>query len=222
VRPSDVSVQSLPMVSADLIRAVCPRCVSPQQWADALNLALERYEITTKARVSSFLAQTAFESSQFNRLIENLSYKTPQRLMSVWPKRFPTEASAMPYVGNEEKLANFVYANRLGNGDADSGDGFRYRGRGIIQMTGRTNYEVAGMELGLDLIADPDLLLQLPHAAMSATWFWRNHGLNALADDETDDSDLEDFTEITKRINGGTVGLKDRLAMLNQVETMLA
>jgi putative chitinase len=170
----------------------------------------------------SFLAQTGYESAQYNRLSESLYYKTALRLMAVWPKRFPTQDSAAPYVANEEKLANFVYANRLGNGDVDSGDGFRFRGRGIIQITGRSNYTDAGTALGVDLSSDPDLLLDKNTAAMAAAWFWSSRGLNALADDMTDDNDLEDFTEITKRINGGTVGIQDRLQALNQIDAKFA
>ena len=143
-------------------------------------------------------------------------------VMAVWPKRFPTEASALPYVADERKLANFVYAGRLGNGNAASGDVFKFRGRGIIQVTGRSNYASAGVALGLKLVEDPDLLLVPANAAMSAAWYWSSRGLNALADDRTDDNDLEDFTEITRRINGGTVGLKDRLAALNLVQENLA
>ena len=210
------------MLTADLIKRVFPACADPAGWARALAPALERYEINTKARLASFLAQTGHESSQFNRLVEGLNYKTALRLMAVWPKRFPTQASALPYVGDAKKLADFVYANRLGNGGVASGDGFRYRGRGLIQVTGRSNYAAAGAALGMKLVEDPDLLLVPANAAMSAAWFWSSRGLNALADDRTDDNDLEDFTEITRRINGGTVGLKDRLLALNRVEANLA
>ena len=142
--------------------------------------------------------------------------------MQVWPKRFPSEAAAAPYVDHPERLANFVYGKRLGNGDASSGDGYRYRGRGILQITGRSNYAAVGQALGLDLIGNPDLLLQAEHAAMSAAWFWDSRGLNALADDRTDDDDLEDFTRITRLINGGTAGLRERLALLQQLEPALA
>jgi putative chitinase len=210
------------MISAELIAAVFPRCAAPRQWADALAPAVARFGITTSARLSSFLAQTGYESGQFNRLTENLNYTTPQRLMRVWPKRFPTETSAQPFVANPARLGNFVYGNRLGNGDPASGDGFRFRGRGILQITGRSNYRAAGQALAVDLIGNPDLLLQPEHAAMSAAWFWETRGLNALADDRTDDDDLEDFAEITRRVNGGTAGLQERLALLNQVASGLA
>ena len=156
------------MVTADLIHTVFPRCTAPDQWATALNPAIAKYGITTTARLSSFLAQTGYESGQFNRLVENLNYTTPQRLMSVWPKRFPTQASALPYVSNEAKLANFVYANRLGNGDMASGDGYLFRGRGIIQITGRSNYAAVGTALGLNLLGNPDLLMQPNDNGMDA------------------------------------------------------
>lgn len=210
------------MLTASLLKQLLPLCADPAGWAQALSPALERYQINTRARLSSFLAQTAYESGQFNRVVESLNYKTPLRLMKVWPKRFPDEASAIPYVGNESKLANFVYANRLGNGDSASGDGFKFRGRGIIQITGRSNYAAAGQAIHIDLIQAPDGLLTQASAALAAAWFWDSRGLNALADDKTDDNDLEDFTEITRRINGGTVGIKERLLAFNTVEASLA
>jgi putative chitinase len=210
------------MLTADLLKKVFPLCADPAGWAQALQPALDKYQINTKPRLASFLAQTGHESAQFNRLVESLFYRTALRLTKVWPRRFPTEASAAPYVANEQKLANFVYANRLGNGDAASGDGFRFRGRGIIQITGRSNYADVGRAINVDLIANPDALLTKPVSAMAAAWFWSSHGLNALADDLTGDNDLEDFTEITRRINGGTVGLQDRLLALNAVEANLA
>ncbi|BCM26298.1 glycoside hydrolase family 19 protein [Methyloradius palustris] len=210
------------MITADALKKAFPLCAAPDDWVKALAPAMEKYAINSPARIASFLAQTGHESSQFNRLVEGLNYKTALRLTKVWPKRFPDEASALPYVNNEEKLANLVYAKRLGNGDSSSGDGYKFRGRGIIQITGRSNYADAGKALGLDLVNQPDLLLQKSHAAMSAAWFWSSRGLNALADDRTDDNDLEDFTEITKRINGGSVGLSERLALLNLIEGQLA
>ena len=210
------------MLTAQLLKQIFPLCADPAGWAQALNPALERYQINTRARLCSFLAQTGHESGQFNRLVESLNYKTALRLMKVWPRRFPTEASAIPYAGNEGKLANFVYANRLGNGDGASGDGFKFRGRGIIQITGRSNYAAVGQEIHLNLVEEPDRLLTQASAALAAAWFWNSRGLNALADDKTDDNDLEDFTEITRRINGGTTGIKERLLAFNAVEASLA
>ena len=210
------------MLTASFLKQVFPLCADPVGWTQALNPALERYEINTRARLCSFLAQTGHESSQFNRLVESLNYTTPQRLMRVWPRRFATAASALPYVRNEAKLANFVYANRLGNGNSASGDGFKFRGRGIIQITGRSNYAGAGQAIHIDLVNAPDRLLTREVAALTAAWFWQSRGLNALADDKTDDNDLEDFTEITRRINGGTVGIRERLLAFNAIQARLA
>ncbi len=132
--------------------------------------------------------------------------------MSTWPKRFPTLADAQTYARQPEKIANRAYAGRLGNGDEQSGDGWQYRGRGIIQITGRGNYQEVGAALGLPLEAQPELLEQPDNAALSAGWFWKSHLLNPLADHQTDDIDDADFVTITTKINGGTVGLADRRA----------
>lgn len=205
------------MLNADLLRQAFPACADAEYWALALQPALERYRINTPRRIAAFLAQTGHESAGFQRLEENLVYRTPARLMAVWPRRFPDVATAQPFVGDAERLANCVYANRMGNGDAASGDGYRFRGRGLIQLTGRSNYAQAGEALGLDLLAQPELLMSREAAALSAAWFWDCRGLNALADDETGDDDVEDFAEITRRINGGVVGLKERLEAYRQL-----
>lgn len=209
------------MLTADKLKKALPLCPDPDAWAKALAPALDRYEINTHDRICSFLAQVGHESGQFRTLVESLTYSTAARLMKVFPKRFPTLASAAPYVKNPQGLANFVYANRLGNGDAASGDGFRYRGRGLIQLTGKSNYIAAGKAIGVDLVNHPDSLVEPPYAALSAAWFWQSHGLNALADDKTGDSDLEDFREITRRINGGYVGLQERFALYKQIGKVL-
>lgn len=209
------------MLNADLLQRVLPRCRQPAVWASALNPALQKYSIDSRERVAAFLAQTGYESGQYNQLDENLRYTTAARLMKVWPKRFPTVDAASAYINNPSKLADLVYANRMGNGDAQSGDGYRYRGRGLIQLTGRSNYSAAAKAIGLDLVNDPDLLLQPQAASMSAAWFWQTRGLNELSDDRTDDSDLTDFTEITRRINGGTSGLDGRFALFKKIYAQL-
>lgn len=209
------------MLDAQSLRTIFPNCGNPGVWADSLNAALPMFGIDTPDRIASFLAQTGYESSQYNRLEENLRFTTAARLMKVWPKRFPNEASAAPFLNNAQKLADFVYANRMGNGDANSDDGFRFRGRGVIQLTGRSNYTAAGKALGADLVGQPDLLKRPDFACLSAAWFWQSHGLNELADDRTDDSDLEDFTEITRHINGGTTGIKERFTLYKQVIAVL-
>jgi len=212
----------MPLITEALIAKTLPQCKLPGLWADALEPALQRYDIRTPARIAAFLAQTGHESAQFNQLQENLRYTSAERLLKVWPRRFPSIDSARPYVNDPQALANVVYAKRLGNGDITSGDGWRFRGRGIIQLTGRSNYVQAGTALGLDLVAPPDLLLEPGDAAMAAAWVWASRGLNAPADDRTADNDLEDFTEITRRINGGAVGLKERFALYQRVEQALA
>ena len=209
------------MLTSAQIRSIFPKCSDPDVWAAALPPALTRFGIDSPPRVAAFLAQVGHESGQFDRLVESLFYRTAGRLVAVWPKRFRSEAAAQPFVANEAKLGNFVYALRMGNGDFASGDGFRYRGRGLIQLTGRSNYVAASEALGLDLAGQPDLLKDPDNAASSAAWFWKTRGLNELADDRTDDDDLEDFREITRRVNGGTVGLKERLALLNEIEHAL-
>lgn len=158
-----------------------PHTQGLKRWVRPLNDTLTRFEINTPRRVAAFLAQIAVESGELQVLEENLNY-APGRLTAVWPNRFPNAEVARPYSRNPEKLANAVYANRLGNGDEASRDGFLYRGRGLIQLTGRANYEAVGKVLEIDLISMPDTLLEPRYAALSAGVFWWQHGLNALAD----------------------------------------
>lgn len=196
-------------ITADQLLGIMPRVQQAATWRTVLNDALDRFEIDTKSRMAAFLAQIAHESSELNRLIENLSYSA-QGLLSVWPKRFKSLENAKLYERNPQRIANFVYANRLGNGDTASGDGWMFRGRGVIQLTGRGNYRAIGNALGLPLESQPDLLLQPSPAALVAGYFWNSRGLNELADDKTSDDDDEDFVQITLRINGGRTGLADR------------
>lgn len=196
-------------LTAAQLRACLPRVPDADVWTMALNAAMARYAITTPARVAAFLAQVAHESAECRRLVENLNYSAP-RLTAVWPKRFPTLAAAKAYAHAPEKLANVVYANRLGNGDVASGDGWRFRGRGLMQITGRTNYREAGAALGIDLEARPEALEQPGPAALAAAHFWAARGCNALADNRTDDDDDADFVRISVLINGGRHGLAER------------
>ena len=196
-------------ITSDQLKRVVPKCRDIPGWTMALNQAMARFEIDTPQRVAAFLAQLAHESGEFERLVESLNYSA-ERLTKVWPKRFPTVAQAQPFARNEQKLGNRVYANRLGNGDEASGDGFRYRGRGLIQLTGRANYRATGRAIDVDLEGRPDLLLEPATSALAAAQFWNSRGLNALADSNAGDDDDEDFQAITVRINGGTHGLADR------------
>jgi putative chitinase len=193
------------MLTETQLRQILPLLPQPkaQQYLPHLNEALLAFEIGTLLRAAAFIAQTAHESAQYNRLLESLIYSKAAGLMATWPSRFPDEESALPYVRNEEKLANYVYANRMGNGDGASGDGFRYRGRGVIQLTGKDNYRAAGQALGLDLVGEPELA-QTPEVAFKvAGLYWKSNKLNELAD-------VPDFRAITQRINGGQTGAADR------------
>ena len=178
-------------------------------WTRVLNDAMDRFEVRTLHRVAAFLAQIAHESDEFRRVVENLNY-TAKRLMQVWPKRFTSLAKAGRYERQPKKLANYVYANRLGNGDEASGDGWRFRGRGLLQITGRGNYRATAQALALPLEDNPELLEQPGVAALAAAHFWKSRGLNELADDRNTDNDDEDFVTISVIINGGRTGLESR------------
>ena len=146
----------------------------------AVNDAMASFKIEGRLRIAAFLAQVGHESGQLRTLVENLNYSA-DGLMRIWPKRFNL-VTAAAVARKPEQIANLVYASRLGNGPAMTGDGWRYRGRGLIQVTGWVNYQACGAALSLDLVAHPELLEQPEHAAMSAAWFWSVNGLNELAD----------------------------------------
>jgi putative chitinase len=195
------------MITRDQLQGIMPNADS-EAWTDVLNDAMARHAISNPRREAAFLAQIAVESRELRTLVENLNYSA-QRLTAVWPKRFPSLAAAAPYEHNPERLASRVYANRLGNGDEVSGDGWRFRGRGLIQVTGRDNYRRVGQALALPLEAQPELLEQPQPAALSAASFWQSRGLNELADDCTDDGR---FVAICEAVNGGDAGLDERRA----------
>ena len=181
------------------------------KWEIPLNQVFVKYDIGTPKRQAAFIGQCAVESANFTRLQENLKYSA-QRLTQVWPSRFPSIEAATPYANNPEKLANFVYAGRMGN--LQDGDGWQFHGRGLIQLTGRENYENCGNGIGVDLINDPDLLLTPQSAALSAGWFWNKHGLNLLAD-------AQEYGTMTRRINGGTTALEERIAKITKALQVL-
>jgi putative chitinase len=190
------------MTSEQLAQALHMTAAKAEEWIEAINQTFETFGIETPEQQASFLGQCGHESNGFTALSENLNYKA-ESLCKVWPKRFPTLEAAQPYNRNPEAIANHVYAGRMGNGDEESGDGFAFRGRGLIQLTGRANYRACGEALGVDLESDPDLVATPQFAALSAGWFWSTHGLNNIA---------EDIVAVTKKINGGTLGLDDRVA----------
>lgn len=208
------------LTDAQLLRFL-PTIPTPEIWTDALDEAMERFAITTAPRMAAFLAQVTHESGEFRRMVENLNYSAA-RLMVVWPKRFPTVASAKPYERQPEKLANYVYANRLGNGDVASGDGWLFRGRGLIQLTGRGNYRSCGAALGLPLESEPERLETPEVAAFAAAQFWHSRGCNELADDTNTDNDDTDFVTITRLINGGVTGLDERRKYWARAKVALA
>ena len=172
------------------------------KWVDSLNETFARFDISNPNRQAAFIGQMSHECGNFRILSENLNYKAAT-LMKLWSKRFPTLEIANQYAGNPQKIANMVYANRMGNRDEASGDGYRFRGRGCIQTTGHANYFHAGQALGVDFVMEPDLVASPKYAALTAGFFWSTHGLNELAD-------KQDHKSITKRINGGYIGLADR------------
>ena len=173
------------------------------KWVDPLNETFERFDISNPNRQAAFIGQCGHECGNFRVLEENLNYKAAT-LIKLWAKRFPTLEIANQYAGNPKKIANMVYANRMGNRDEASGDGYRFRGRGCIQTTGHANYFHAGQAIGVDFVMEPDLVANPKYAALTAGFFWSTHGLNTLADNK-------DHRAITKRINGGFIGLEDRI-----------
>lgn len=168
---------------------------------------LKEYGINTPLRLSHFWAQIDHES-KLVPVQENLNYSA-QGLQKTFKKYFPTLESTKGYVRNPEKIANKVYANRMGNGDEASGDGWKYRGRGFIQITGKNNYNLLSNDFSIDFIDNPDQLLNEADSLLSALWFWNKNNLNTYAD-------KDDYLTITKRINGGTNGIEHRKELVNQ------
>ena len=189
-------------ITAAQIKAIFPQYKYPQDLAEALSEQFEKYEINTINRAAGFLAQCGHESNGFTALKENLNYSA-EGLHKTFKKYFPTLESAQPYHRNPEKIANRVYANRMSNGDEASGDGYKFRGRGAIQLTGRDNYTRFAKDTGMTLDEAVADLETLDGAIESACWFWKKNGLNAICD-------KDDIVTMTKRINGGTIGLEDR------------
>jgi putative chitinase len=183
---------------------------------------MPEFDITTPSRIAAFIAQTGIESDSFNLLEENLFYTTAERLKQVWPSHFPFGANPSAYLRNPQALGNYVYANRMGNGNEASGDGYRYRGRGLLQITGRTNYHQVGRQIGLNLLGTPDLLLVPINAARSAAYFWHSHHLNALADSAAGHPLAEDFVRMTMIVNGGKMALNQRQNLCVQLSSALA
>ena len=182
------------------------------KWFEPLLETFEKYQINTPKRQACFIGQCMHESGGFKFLRENLNYSA-KALMATWPSRFPDMDMAEKYERQPEKIANKVYSGRMGN--TEDGDGAKYIGRGLIQLTGKDNYMAFGEAIGEDLVANPQLVEQPRYAALSAGWFWNKRGLNALAD-------AMDVTTMTVRINGGRIGIDDRIAKINKAIDILA
>jgi putative chitinase len=185
------------------LKEMIPKNPYVDQWFEAIYEILPEYEITTPQRVAAFLAQCAHESGGFVFLKENLNYKAAS-LRRVFPKYFPDDAIAAQYAGKGEMIANRVYANRMGNGDEASGDGWRYCGRGLIQLTGKNNYTFFAGSLDIPVEEASEYLQTFEGAVQSACFFGEQNKLNQWAD-------AGDILTLTKRINGGTIGLEDRI-----------
>lgn len=196
------------MVTADQLKKLH---IGPE-WVDALNNTFERFDISSPLRQASFIGQCGHECGNFRILEENLNYRA-EALQKLWPKRFDA-AKAQMCSRNPKLIANTVYSSRMGNRDEASGDGYRFRGRGCIQLTGHANYYHAGQALGVDFVMEPDLVATPMYAAMTAGWFWDTHKINRFAD-------MRDFIGMTKKINGGTIGLNDRIKHINHALEVL-
>jgi len=189
-------------LTLDQLKQVIPKNQYVGYWHHALAQLLPQYEINTPDRIAAFLAQCAHESGGFVFIKENLNYKW-QSLRKVFPKYFPTDALAQQYEKQPQKIANRVYASRMGNGPEESGDGWRFCGRGLIQVTGRDNYSWFAASLQISPEEASEYMETFEGAAQSACWFWESNNLNQWAD-------KQDILTLTKRINGGTIGLEDR------------
>ena len=193
-------------LTKEQLKQLLPKNPYIDHWHDALSKLLPDYEINTPQRIAAFIAQCAHESGGFTALKENLNYKAAT-LRKIFPKYFPTDAMATEYAAKpnkQEAIANLVYANRMGNGPPESGDGYKYCGRGLIQLTGKNNYIAFADSLEITPEEASEYLATFEGAAQSACWFWESNNLNQWAD-------KGDIVTLTKRINGGTIGLEDRI-----------
>jgi len=192
------------------LKNLLPKNPYVEHWHKALVQLLPDYEINTPKRVAAFIAQCSHESAGFMILKENLNYKAVT-LRKIFPKYFPTDALAAEYASKpnkQEAIANLVYANRMGNGAPETGDGYRYCGRGLIQLTGKSNYSWFAASIGIPVEEASEYLQTFEGAAQSACWFWEMNNLNKFAD-------KDDIKGLTKAINGGYIGLDDRIKHYN-------
>ena len=196
------------LITEPMLRTVTTPALAAK-WCTALNETCERFAIDSPFRIAGFISNTAHESAGFKFVVENLNYSAAS-LMRVWPSRFPSLEFAQGYAMQPEKIANYVYANRMQNGDEASGDGWKYRGRGLIQLTGKANYLDYSFSCDNEALQRPDIVAEDHYAAEAAGWFWDSKNLNALAD-------IQDIGGMCKKINGGYNGLDDRQMKYSQV-----
>jgi putative chitinase len=182
------------------------------EWVDPLNETFEKYDISTPKRQAAFIGQCMHESGGFKHLTENLNYSA-KGLVATWPSRFPNEEYAEEYARKPERIAGKVYLGRMGNESAE--DAAKYIGRGLIQLTGKENYANCGLGIGVDLLSNPDWLATPKYAALSAGWYWNKRNLNS-------DADAENIASMTRKINGGNIGIEDRKAKINMVFNVIS
>jgi putative chitinase len=178
---------------------------------------MTKFELNTPLRLAHFLAQAGHESGGFKATQENLNYGA-KGLRGIFGKYFPTEEKALLYERKPEKIANLVYGSRMGNGPETSGDGYKFRGRGYIQLTGKDNYTAFSKAINEDCVGNPDLVAT-KHSLSSAAWFFHKNGLHKIADKGATEAVI---TEVTKRVNGGTIGLPDRIKHFNEYYKLLS
>lgn len=191
------------LITPSELKTIVPTMKEPDAWSRALNEILPKYNIIGRDRIAAFVAQCAHESMGFNRITENLNYSA-NGLRTTFGKYFPTLAIANQYARKPEKIANRAYANRMGNGNESSGDGWKYRGKGLIQLTGKNNHQLFAESIGKTLDDTIVYLGTKEGAVESAAWFWKTNDLNRYAD-------TQNITKMTQKINGGTNGLQSRI-----------
>lgn len=204
-------------VTEQQLRLCFPKCKDVKEYVNAFSSLLTKYEINASpARLAAFLGQFGHETMGWTRLVENTNYTTPERLMKVFPSKFPTLFLAKMYVGKPVNIANRVYANRYGNGDEKSGDGYRYRGRGGCHLTFKDNYIAFYKATGVDVVQHPEFLEEPWYAVLAAAWYWDSRKINTLVD-------KQQWLEVTKAINGpAAMGHAEREAVRKQVLALLA
>jgi putative chitinase len=203
------------ILTTDKLLQIMPKCPTDQadSYVANMNSCFAAAQINTKLRVAAFLSQAAVETNELQSFVENLNYSA-QLLMKIWPHRFPTLDIANQYAHHPQKIANSVYSNRLGNGSPESNEGWAYRGRGILQITGKDNYADASQVSGIDLVADPDKAADPQYMFAIAVDYWTKNQINALADQD-------DIKAVSEAVNGGDTGLADRMRYYNLAKSVL-